>query len=236
LTTPELLKANVQKYLTGLLIIFQGTSIITLSESLSLESLGESILNAESLVGNGIFLSCLILQYVINKKVMPTIVKSRKPESFEMTDVMDSTTKANESKEPISNFECHHKVNQIVSLFTAASIPNPSLMLLSMFIPTFTSMRQWNINVILGPIFVPFLYTIILIWSYGFMEISSDAYKWNIGGACIAVLMGINTIYSKDFYFTKIIEPLKPYFNQNFKILLLYMLMSWMFFVLLVTN
>ena len=61
LTTPKLLKEEIQQYLTGLLIIFQGSSIITSSESL-----GESIMKPQSLAGNGIFLSCLTLQFVSN--------------------------------------------------------------------------------------------------------------------------------------------------------------------------
>lgn len=234
LTTPKLLKEQIQQYLTGLLIIFQGSSIITSSESL-----GESIMKPQSLAGNGIFLSCLTLQFVINKKVMPIPQKQSRSKSyideFE-PNVIDPAKRENKMTKQKLDHECLHKVNQLVSLFTASIIPNPSIMLLSMCVPMFSCMRHWNTNVFSGPIFVPFLYMGILIWSYASTNIPSDAYKWNIGGVSVALLMSINTVHPTDFYFEKIVEPLKPYLNQNFKIVLLYMLMSWLFFVLLITN
>ena len=123
--------------------------------------------------------------------------------------VIDSAKRENKMTKPKLKHECLHKVNQLVSLFTASIIPNPSIMLLSMCVPMFSCMRHWNTNVFLGPIFVPFLYMGILIWSYASTNIPSDAYKWNIGGVSVALLMSINTVYPTDFYFKKIVEPLK---------------------------
>jgi len=142
--------------------------------------------------------------------------------------------------------EWKKKSNQIVSLFTATSIPNPALMVLSMIVPTFFCMQQWSVSVISGPIFVPILYTVILIWSYGFKDTSiSDSgvpdYVWNIVSACVAVSMSINTIPSTDHYYELIGKKIKKYFddnddNERGQILLAYITMALMFVFLLVSQ
>jgi hypothetical protein len=59
LTTPNLISKNIQKFLTGFLIILQGTSIFTSSGL----PLSETLMNQEFYIGNGISLATIGLQY-----------------------------------------------------------------------------------------------------------------------------------------------------------------------------
>jgi len=250
LNTPKLLGHNMQKYLIGFLIILEGTSINISSAELFIL---DSIVRAEFFVGNGISLVTIGLQYVINKMINKQM-KSKNEIEMKYKDgeipnqIPDSEEDTNpeEEKSQISNSTLHNKVNQIMSLFLSATIPKPSIMLLSMIIPTFTCMEKWSPIIISGPIFVPLLYTIILIWSYGFAEDLVFDNNLNIGALCIGVVVSVNTLllsvkkfenfFAYDFYFKKVVEPIKFYFNKNLKILLLYIIIAWMLFVLLTVN
>jgi len=223
LTTPNLISKNIQKFLTGFLIILQGTSIFTSSGL----PLSETLMNQEFYIGNGISLATIGLQYAISRRINEEIRTSERRTPYMMENVPQIPTSKKVKR--------YNKINQMVSLFVSATIPNPLLMVLSMIVPTFTCMGQWSSNILSGPIFVPLLYASIQIWDYVFRNALYD-YKWNVTAVCVSILVSINSLSPTDFYFKKVVKPIKRYFSKNSKILFLYTFVTWMVFAVLINH